>query len=54
MKRETVVKHVHVCGTACETRGRNLWCPACDMAVLDPHMLIRWETWDEPEPPRAA
>lgn len=54
MKRETVVKHVHTCGTACTWQGKSLWCPACEVAVIDPVMLLRLETWSEPEPPEAA
>lgn len=54
MKRETVIKHVHVCGATCETRGKSLWCPSCDMPVIDPSMMIRLDTYAEPEPPEAA
>lgn len=54
MKRETVIKHVHVCGTACTWQGKSLWCPACEVSVIDPVMLLKLETWNEPEPPEAA
>lgn len=54
MKRETVIKHVHICGATCETRDRSLYCPSCAMPVIDPCMMIRLDTYTEPEPPEAA
>jgi len=55
MRRETVIKHVHICGATCETRGKSLWCPSCSVPVTDPNLMIRWDSYtDDPEPPRAA